>query len=298
MTLARYRVFLAIVAEGNLTRAAETLHCTQSAVSHALASLEGEVGFPLLLRERGGVRLTDAGERLLPHLRTLLRDSERLEQEVAALHGLEAGTVRIGTFTSVSSRWLPGVLYVFQEAHPLLEIQLREGDYQEIEGWIADGSVDFGFVSLPTSRELEVRQLLQERVFCILPWGHPLGGERRLSLRQLHGLPFIMPKWGEEMRRLLAAHQVAPCIKYEVTEDQAIIAMVEHGLGVSLLPEMVLPPGGSRFHRVPLQEEHCRTIGIAALSWQRLAPAAARFVTALEAWLQARRLPARTAGEG
>ena len=148
----KYRALMSAVELGSLTRAAEALGCTQSAVSHAIASLEQELGFRLLLRARSGIRLTDEGERMLPAVRSLLSAGEQLEQTAASIRGLDQGTVRIGAFTSVAVHWLPAVLKEFQHDYPHVSFRLLNGDYHDVSEWLADGSVDIGFVALPCER--------------------------------------------------------------------------------------------------------------------------------------------------
>ena len=108
--IAKYEVFRTVVESGSLTKAADLLHMTQSGVSHAISSLETELGIALLTRDRSGITLTADGELVLQRIREVLTANERLNQQVAAIKGLEIGTVRIGTFTSVSAQWLPGVI--------------------------------------------------------------------------------------------------------------------------------------------------------------------------------------------
>ena len=124
MDTKKYEVFEKIVELSSLTRAAEEMGLTQSGVSHILAGLEEEFGFPLLRRSRVGARLTPEGERLMPFLRDILRSQEQLEQTAAELRGLSAGTVRVATFTSVAVHWLPGMMQEFQAQYPRVEFKL------------------------------------------------------------------------------------------------------------------------------------------------------------------------------
>src|SRR6478752_6726153 len=152
LSLAKFEIFSTVVELGSLTKAGEILGLTQSAVSHAIASLESEWGFSLLNRGRSGINLTSNGEHVLKYIREILKWNEEMLQEIANINGLEIGTVRIGTFSSVSIQWLPEIMKSFNEYHPSIEIKLLEGDYDDIEHWISTGIVDFGFVSLPTSK--------------------------------------------------------------------------------------------------------------------------------------------------
>ena len=107
MSLAKYKILISVVEQGSLTRAAAVLGCTQSAISHSITSLEDELGFALIKRSRGGVKLTNEGEKLMPAVRNLLSSAEQLSQTASAIRGLDSGMVRIGTFTSVGVHWLP-----------------------------------------------------------------------------------------------------------------------------------------------------------------------------------------------
>ncbi|MFC5592011.1 LysR family transcriptional regulator [Sporosarcina soli] len=287
MSLAKFEIFSTVVELGSLKQAAESLSLTQSAVSHAIASLEAEWGFTILIRGRAGIQLTSNGERVLRHIHEMLKWNEQMIQEIANIKGLEIGTVRIGTFSSVSIQWLPEILKSFNADLPAIDIKLLEGDYDTVEHWIATGAVDFGFVSLPTSKTFEVIQLKKDRILCILPEEHPLANEQKVSFADIQDEMFIMTKKGSDndLKRVFQENQVTPHIKFELADDQAIISMVQNGMGISMLPEMVL-------HRVPqnvrilsLEGEHYRSIGIAASSFRTISPAARKFIEYVKAWL-------------
>lgn len=287
MSLAKFEVFSAVVEIGSLTKAGETLGLTQSAVSHAIASLESECGFSLLNRGRAGIQLTSNGERILQYIREILKWNEEMVQEIANINGLEVGTVRIGTISSVSIHWLPEIMKKFNEHHPAIEIKLMEGDYDDVEHWISTGLVDFGFVSLPTLQNFEVMPLKKDRMLCIVSEAHPLAKQKEISFEMIKEEPLIKSKKGSDndLLRILKESKITPFIKFELTDDQAIISMVENGMGISILPEMVL-------HRVPnnvrilqLKGEHYRTLGIAVTSFNSLAPATKKFIDYFKSWL-------------
>ncbi|MED1785328.1 LysR substrate-binding domain-containing protein [Brevibacillus fortis] len=287
MSLNKFEVFITVIESGSLTKAGEILGLTQSAISHAIASLEREYGFSLLTRGRSGISLTSNGERLLPYMRETLRSHERMKQEVFAINGLEVGTVRIGTFTSVSTQWLPGILKRFQDQYPAIEIKLMEGYYDGIESWIQTGEIDFGFVSLPTTEDLECMPLKKDQMYLLVTEEHPLYGEERVHVKQLADETFIMPKTGcdNDIQRLLAQYQIVPRIKYEVGDDHAIIAMVQNGLGISILPEMILFRLPANIRMIPLEGEHYRSLGVAATSFAKQSPAAKRFLQFVTEWV-------------
>ncbi|RUS48887.1 LysR family transcriptional regulator [Cohnella sp. AR92] len=287
MNLLKYQIFIHVVETGSLTKAGEVLNLTQSAISHAISGLEHELGLNLLIRNRSGVQLTDNGERLLHYFRKITQLNEDLHQEVALIKGIETGTVRIGTFSSVSISWLPGILKEYHDRFPLIETKILDGNYREIERWIATGAVDIGFVNLPVQEGLEAILLRRDRMLCILPADHPLGGQSTIRIDQIINSPFIMPTTGcdADLRRIFSQYKLSPNIKYELEDDHAIMSMVQNNLGVSILPETILEHSRYDLCKRPLEGEHFRSIGIAAVSFKSISPAAKKFVDYITTWV-------------
>ncbi|NOV03998.1 LysR family transcriptional regulator [Paenibacillus planticolens] len=287
MSIAKYEVFMKVVEVGSLTKAAELLGFTQSGVSHTISSLESEFGFTLLLRGRSGVKLTANGEQLLKPIREILNWNEQLKQVVTSIHGLETGTIRIGTFTSVSVHWLPGMMKQYQNDYPNIEFKLMEGDYEEIEQWIAAGEVDCGFITIPARGSFDVVPLKKDRMLAILPMGHPLSHLPFFPLSQIEIESFIIQREGSDydVRRILDQSSLKPRIKFSSGDDYAIIAMVENGLGISILPELVLQGRDHNVHSLELEDHHYRFLGIAVHSMKDASPATKRFVNYVQQWL-------------
>ncbi|BCG61295.1 LysR family transcriptional regulator [Paenibacillus sp. URB8-2] len=293
MSLIKYEVFQTIVELGSLARAAETLGLTQSAVSHALSSLEDELGCVLMVRNRTGVRLTANGERVLKHVRNMLSCHEQLKQEVAAINGIEAGIVRIGTFSSISINWLPGIISRFREEHPRIEIRLVNGDFDEIEDGLKNGTIDLGFMSLPALGNFETIPLREDRMVCIVPEHHPLSGRERITFAQMEQESFIMPTPGcdQDVRRVLQKLPCQPCVQFLAGDDYAIIAMVENGLGISIISEMILKSRNHRVSMLELEIPCSRSLGIVVPSRKQASPAANKFIELAQRWVEEWRLP-------
>ncbi|MEC1722818.1 LysR family transcriptional regulator [Schinkia azotoformans] len=280
MSINKYKVFKKVVELGSLTKAAEALGFTQSGVSHLINSLEDDVGFLLLSRNRSGVKLTENGEMILKTVSEILKWHEHLEQQVAAIHGIELGTIHIGTFTSVSVNWLPGIIKDFQHDYPNISVNFIEGDYREIEDWIADGKIDCGFLSLPTRDTFDVLPLAKDQMLVLLPIDHPLSTKSILSLADIMEEPFIMQRKGgdDDINRVIEGTPFKPKIKYTVADDYAIMAMVEKGLGISILPELVLRGQQRKIRLIGLKEPKYRSLGIAVNSMKHVSPATKRFL--------------------
>ncbi len=279
MNLAKYEALAAVVETGSLTLAARELGITQSAVSHSLESLEKELGLPLVKRSRAGASLTAEGERLMPAVRALLNSAEQLGQTAAAIRGLDTGMVRIGAFTSVAVHWLPGVLQEFQHDFPKVDFRLLNGDYHDVEQWLQDGSIDIGFVNMPCALDCECIPLMEDRLLAILPLNSRFASYPKFPLTECETEPFIslLKSSDHDARRALEAAGVEPNVRFYTKDDYAIIAMVEQGLGMSIMPELLLKGRHDRLLTLPLIPEAKRTIGIAIAAGDKAGPATRRF---------------------
>ena len=170
-SIQKYQAFVRTVELGSFTKAAESLSYSQSGVSRMVADLEREWKVALLERGRAGVRLTSEGTRLLPCIRRVCEEHARLQAQVDELNGLQAGLIRIGTFSSVATHWLPNVIRAFQEDYPNIDYELLLGDYGEIEEWVLEGRVDCGFLRLPAHRGLETAFIERDELLAVLPEG-------------------------------------------------------------------------------------------------------------------------------
>lgn len=288
MPVNKYEAFLLSVELGSITRAAENLGVTQSAVSHMISSLEGELGFALLRRGRGGASPTAEGQSVTPAIRGILTARERLDQMASAIRGLDSGTVRIGTFTSVGVHWLPGIIAEFQADYPSVELKLMSGDYHDVEQWLADGSADIGFVPLPTRLGGEVVPLRTDRLMAVIPANHPLADAAAFPVAELERESFIglLETSDRDARGALAAAGVSPHIKYKTKDDYAVIAMIERGLGVSIMPELLLRNCSECVRCLELDPPARRTIGLCMPDAERAGPATRRFAEYAAAWVE------------
>lgn len=240
--LQKYMAFVKAVEYGSFTKAAEMLNYSQSGISRMIADLEQEWKIALLERGRGGVRLTSDGMKLLPYARSVCEDFQKLQMQVDDMNGLQSGLIRIGTISSVATHWLPNIIRAFQKDCPNIEYELLLGDYTEIEEWIAEGRVDCGFLRLPTRPEFETLFLEQDRLLAVLPEEHPLTKLDKVPVSALCEEPFLLLEKGSkgEISAIFDRCGLTPHVRFTTLEDYAVMSMVESGLGVSILPELIL----------------------------------------------------------
>lgn len=278
--LLKYLAFAKTVERGSFTDAARELDYAQSSISKMVADLEGEWGMMLLERSKSGVCLTSAGEQILPLLRKVLNDQRELEEQVCRMNGIETGIVRIGTFASVAIHWLPDIFSALQKDYPGIEYEMLLGDYAEVEQWLREGRVDCGFLRLPTLPQFDTILLKEDEYKLVLPTGHPLSEQETVAIEALQGLPFLLLEHGgkTEVSELLEHAHVQPDIRFTTWEDFAIMAMVEKGMGISVLPDMILQRIPYQLEIRSLQKPYYRAIGLAVKDQRHLAPAVRKFI--------------------
>ena len=264
MSIRKYIAYLRTVETGSITRTASELGYTQSAVSKMIADLESEWQVKLLTRSRAGIELTSEGLALLPAIRALVKEYNDLGYAVSELHGLQSGLLRIGCFTSLSTSVLPNILKSFHEAYPNIRIQLLNGEYEDISGWLRHGTVDCAFLSLPVSVDFEAHFLLRDSLVAILPEDHPMAGASCFPVERMAQEDFIMlsERADHEIDRFFDTLPVKPHVAYEVAGDFALLAMVESGLGVSIVHDLILHPRHYRVARLPLDVPRPRDVCI------------------------------------
>ena len=286
----KYLAFVRTVECRNMTRAAEQLGYTQSGISHMISSLESELGFSLLIRNRSGVYLTANGELIYPILREIAQQYTRLQQVSAEIRGIQTGIVRIGTFTSIAIHWLPRIMSGFRSEYPQIRMQIRDAAYEEVEEWLEQGVIDCGFTVQTAHKDLITVPVREDRLLAILPTGHPLCRYERLPLSELCNETFIIPAEGahHDVGKILQHATIRAQSSFSTASDYAAIAMVKNGFGISILSEMVLrgfPIDGIETRE--LAQHGSRTICIATPPLKYVAPATQRFVAYVRKWAAA-----------
>ena len=280
MNILKYMAFIKKAEYGSFTKAAEVLHYSQSGISRMIGDLEKEWRVTLLERSRWGVSLTSDGSRLLARAQKLCEEYRKLQMEVDDLHGVQSGLIRIGTFSSVATHWLPNIIKAFQKDHPNIDYELLLGDYAEIEEWIAEGRVDCGFVRLPARPAFETIPLARDDLLAVLPEGHPLAESERVPASALCSEPFILLERGArtDVTEIFEREGLSPRVRFTTWDDYAIMSMVESGLGISILPELILRRIPYRIVAKKLAVPAYREIGLALRERESASLAVKKFI--------------------
>lgn len=280
MNIAKYMAFVKTAEYGSFTKAAQMLNYSQSGISRMIGDLERDWKLNLLERGKTGVRLTSDGTRLMPYIKSVCSEYEKLCMQVDELNGLQSGLIRIGTFSSVATHWLPKIIKAFQKSYPNIEYELLMGDYSEIERWIAEGRVDCGFLRLPTRPDFETIQLKKDDLLAVIPEDHPLAGCDKFPISAFDGKIFMLLEKGDkyEISELFEQNGVKPDVRFITWDDYAVMSMVENGLGISILPELILKRIPYKIVIKHLDVPAFRNIGLAFRSRRSLSLAAERFI--------------------
>ena len=263
---------------GSFTRAAEVLGYTQSGLTHMMNSLEKDIGFTLLVRGRSGVRLTAAGERVFPLIQSFLESGDALDREIRLINTHREETIRVGAYASVAMHWLPEIIQGFRAKHPNVHVDIQMGSVEEVYRWVREDKVDMCFASRQEGTTLEWTHLRDDPLLAILPPDYDLQGSTALNIYRLQGRDFLMPSMGFHLDILRALDGVEPNIRATSVSDSVILSMVEHGLGVSVLSELVLAGHRGNVQAVPLDPPAVRDLGIAVRSKKELRPIAKKFM--------------------
>ncbi|WP_239459547.1 LysR family transcriptional regulator substrate-binding protein [Limosilactobacillus coleohominis] len=212
----------------------------------------------------------------------MLNDYEMLEQKVVEVKGLKDGKIRIGAISSITSHWLPQLIRNFKQRYPDVEFVMYQGDYDSIPRWIKEGVVDIGFTTPRQSNGLTVVPLKKGQMQAIIPENHPLAKQpgKPLPLSALADQPLILLEEGTYSEPLAAFDRagVKPKVEYRIHDDYTIMNMVEKGLGISILANLVLLRMPFHFVRRPLKPRIMREIGVAFKSRQELPLVCQKFV--------------------
>ena len=248
MNLEQLRSFVEVARFGNFTRAAEELYLAQPSLSRQIAALEQDLGAELFHRARGGSTLTVAGESLLPLARRMLADAESVRRELAELAGLERGRVRLGATPTLCISLVAEVLSMFHAEHPAIELHLSEQGSRRLLDELAGGELDLALITTSdatTAERFTVTPLLVEELVVISSAAAPPVTTRKtIGLEEVARLPQIVFSSSYDLRSAtdaaFRAADLTPEVVLEGAEMDAVLRFVERGLGVAIVPAMVL----------------------------------------------------------
>jgi len=277
---ARCKAFMYAADTGSFTKAAERLNYTPSGVSQLVGALENETGLTLLKRTRKGVTLTSDGEILLPAVREFLEKENRIYELAAEVKGLLVGSVTIAAYSSISTHWLPEVIRDFEQDYPQIEIRLMEGIRQEVTRWLDEKKADIGFLSYQEPMPYEWTPLDYDEMLAVLPKDHLYASKESYPLINCETDSFIMPALGrdDDVVSLFERNGIKLNIHFTTLENFATMAMIEKGLGMSVMNNLITEKWNCDIVKIPVDPPSRITLGLAVPSYKQASPAVKRFI--------------------
>ncbi|TBR57515.1 LysR family transcriptional regulator [Mastigocladus laminosus UU774] len=285
MKLSQIRALVAVAECGNFSEAASELQLSQPAISHAIATLEEELGVPLFARGRYGAVLTPAGERILYHAQTVLQHLEMMQEQANLHKGLHGGHVRIASFRSVATHLLPQAIAKFHHQFPEIAVTIIERlAYLDVEQCLREGRADIGITYLPTGEEFETWEIVRDEYVALLP-PHAKIKNSQITWQDLAVYSPVMLAC-LPCGRPLHEHikNLAPFLHTasHIQEDSTIVSMVNQGLTAAILPRLAAVPIPPEVQVYKLPVPVKRVMAVAVLSNTLHIPAVFKFLELLK----------------
>lgn len=289
MRLERFKYFLAVADAGSFSAAAERLYTTQSAVSKQVIALEKELGAELFDRTHRRITLTQAGQIVRSHARTIAGQCDELMAELQASQRESGGKLSVASIPVMGQYGITDLIGQFQQKHPGISMSVGELEGSEILAALEQGRYDMGFMRIEQLPDtgFEYIPLVDDVLVALLPGAHPLADEEQISLGQLQKEPFLLLNEGTLLHRMCADAcercGFVPQVAYTGTRNENISELVAMGMGVSLVMKrfcLYYRPAGVRW--VPLREQIGSTIALVRPQKRHPSAAAQLFWSCIE----------------
>lgn len=281
--LRHVRAFLKVAELGSFTRAAAELHVSQSALTVQVKQLEDELGLMLLDRNKRGVTITAAGRDLIGPLRRLIVDTEAIIGHARDISAVKTGTIAVAALPSIAADLLPRAMRTFLHSSPDVRITVHDVVADRVRELVAARAVDFGLgTASRKDRDIRACALYDDHLAAFVPAAHPIAKQKAVSLRELSESELILPNRESSVRRMVevaaARSRVPITVRHETNFMPTALALVRHGLGISILPESAASASQDDLVRIPIKKPLGRQISLLQRADRTLSPAAERFV--------------------
>lgn len=280
MDSSKFYALLKAVEYGSLTGAAEELGYTQAGLTHMMNRLEKEIGITLLQRNKSGVSLTSDGNELLSFIKDFTEKGIALENAINKIKNGNDKTIRIAAYASITSHWLPKIISNFKNDFPSVNFELQVAGFDEIAQAVANGTADFGFTSHQPNVQGDWIALKDDPLYAVLPV--ELDNKKdSVHISIFNNKSFFMPTYGfdYDIMNTLEKNDVHPLINRTALDDSAVVSMVSHSLGCSILPKLVLKGMHGRFTAKEIEPRTHRELGILIKNKNSLSPTAHKFIS-------------------
>lgn len=277
----KYRAFIKVIETGNITKAAKELGYSQPGISHMINSLEKELGFQLLIRNRDFIQPTEDGKRILECCYKIINEENRLKETAQSINGVTSGTIRIGALNSMLVNFIPETVHEFSVKFPNIETIIHEFSVPELCEALQKGNIDIAFTTDDIPQGFEFLQLFEDPLCLAVHKNHPFAGYEIIPVSYLNGCDFIMPSpgWDELVTMIMKKHPFTPTTRHYVASDTVGISMVSASLGVFVISSLQKKLLSNDVVTVSFKEKITRKLGICVKSFKHVTPALSEFIT-------------------
>ena len=289
MSLYLYEVFKTVAEYKSFSRTAEAMHITPSAVSHAIANLEEQFGFALFERSRKGVQLTVNGEKMLPLVNRVRECNENVLQEAGRINDSDVGEVRIGVLHSVALTWMPEIIKRFKDKYPKIEVRIYEAGYNEISDLLYKHAIDIGIVADSFVKAGQMFELLvKDHMVCVVPADFTTKSEKMITVEEIkRGKLLMQYDAGEiELKKFLEENEISVDEYIKVDDDNVMVALVEQGLGISVVPGLCVKNSRRKVKILGLKPDVYRNLGLVTASTRSPAPATVKMIAEIKNYVK------------
>lgn len=289
MSLYLYEVFKTVAEYKSFSRTAEAMHITPSAVSHAIANLEDQFGFALFERSRKGVQLTVNGEKMLPLVNRVRECNENVLQEAGRINDSDVGEVRIGVLHSVALTWMPEIIKRFKDKYPNIEVRIYEAGYNEISDLLYKHAIDIGIVADSFVKAGQMFELLvKDHMVCVVPADFTTKSEKMITVEEIkRGKLLMQYDAGEiELKKFLEDNEISVDEYIKVDDDNVMVALVEQGLGISVVPGLCVKNSRRKVKILGLKPDVYRNLGLVTASTRSPAPATVKMIAEIKNYVK------------
>ena len=280
MSISKYKAFIQVVEAGSLTKAAAQLGYSQPGVSHMIDSLEADMGFPLLIRNKERIIPTENGKQILGYCYQIIKKEEELQETVSAINGIMEGDIRLGAYCSLMAEFIPRTVKSFSNAYSKIHFHLYEVEAGAFEDYLTKGVIDIAFMSEHVPKGYTFIPLFRDQARVIMREDHPLAHFERIVPSMLNGCDFIMPVPGFDdiISSIQQEAPFVPNVKYYPASDICAVSMVANNLGISVISSLQLPLLPQGVIARDLGGDYGRNLGICIKSVKHTSPAVREFI--------------------
>lgn len=285
--MTKYEMILSVYHTHSISVTAEKYNYTQSAISQAIKSFEKELGLPLFKRTKNGMLPISNTEEIIRELRTICDAENRIADIASNLTSLKNGYIHIGTIKSIAYNWLPVMVKNFSEKYPNIHFRISMGSSSQLRDKLNQNEVDCIFVSnylLPDN--LEFYPMDTDELMLLTARNHPLANKLKVNLSDIKDENYIYSEDGfdYEAGGIFEQNDIHPTVLYQLDDDVAVQKMVSDGMGISVLPKLLLSNPPFDICIRPFTEHYKRTLGVAYLKDSELDPATEAFLDYVKEW--------------